>query len=154
MFLKKPEIWSFVYMIEFPHLTVFWCNEDRLVWLPLTYKIIRFLIWSAFLQMESFHTFCYGRCGGDIWCSPCWSTELWYCVHFSLIAHLQSHVTVFNCYLWNLWDLFSFVYIVQGKWIGSSNYNTLLDPLNGEPFIKVAEVEESGVQVWRDPSLH
>lgn len=35
---------------------------------------------------------------------------------------------------------------VQGKWIGSSNYNTLLDPLNGEPFIKVAEVEESGVQ--------
>ncbi|CAH8354002.1 unnamed protein product [Eruca vesicaria subsp. sativa] len=35
---------------------------------------------------------------------------------------------------------------VQGKWIGSSNYNTLLDPLNGEPFIKVAEVDESGVQ--------
>ncbi|CAN6814425.1 unnamed protein product [Brassica oleracea] len=35
---------------------------------------------------------------------------------------------------------------VQGKWIGSSNYNTLLDPLNGELFIKVAEVEESGVQ--------
>ncbi|KAG2301194.1 hypothetical protein Bca52824_029845 [Brassica carinata] len=35
---------------------------------------------------------------------------------------------------------------VQGKWIGSSNYNTFLDPLNGEPFIKVAEVEESGVQ--------
>ncbi|KAH0842724.1 hypothetical protein HID58_092095, partial [Brassica napus] len=36
--------------------------------------------------------------------------------------------------------------IVQGKWIGSSNYNTLLDPLNGEPFIKVSEVDESGVQ--------
>ncbi|CDY66231.1 BnaAnng21870D [Brassica napus] len=35
---------------------------------------------------------------------------------------------------------------VQGKWIGSSNYNTLLDPLNGEPFIKVSEVDESGVQ--------
>uniref|UniRef100_A0A1J3K7E3 Delta-1-pyrroline-5-carboxylate dehydrogenase 12A1, mitochondrial n=1 Tax=Noccaea caerulescens TaxID=107243 RepID=A0A1J3K7E3_NOCCA len=35
---------------------------------------------------------------------------------------------------------------VQGKWIGSSNYNTLLDPLNGEPFIKVSEVEESGIQ--------
>ncbi|ESQ31669.1 hypothetical protein EUTSA_v10003935mg [Eutrema salsugineum] len=35
---------------------------------------------------------------------------------------------------------------VQGKWIGSSNYNTLLDPLNGEPFIKVAEVEETGIQ--------
>ncbi|XP_056851777.1 delta-1-pyrroline-5-carboxylate dehydrogenase 12A1, mitochondrial-like isoform X1 [Raphanus sativus] len=36
---------------------------------------------------------------------------------------------------------------VQGKWIGTSNYNTLLDPLNGEPFIKVSEVDESGVQV-------
>uniref|UniRef100_A0A1J3H7Z4 Delta-1-pyrroline-5-carboxylate dehydrogenase 12A1, mitochondrial n=1 Tax=Noccaea caerulescens TaxID=107243 RepID=A0A1J3H7Z4_NOCCA len=35
---------------------------------------------------------------------------------------------------------------VQGKWIGSSNYNTLPDPLNGEPFIKVSEVEESGIQ--------
>ncbi|CAH2043826.1 unnamed protein product [Thlaspi arvense] len=35
---------------------------------------------------------------------------------------------------------------VQGKWIGSANYNTLLDPLNGEPFIKVSEVEESGIQ--------
>lgn len=37
--------------------------------------------------------------------------------------------------------------IVQGKWIGSSNHNTLLDPLNGEPFIKVAEVDETGTQV-------
>lgn len=36
--------------------------------------------------------------------------------------------------------------LVQGKWIGSSNWNTILDPLNGEPFIKVAEVEESGIQ--------
>ncbi|XP_058762126.1 delta-1-pyrroline-5-carboxylate dehydrogenase 12A1, mitochondrial [Vicia villosa] len=36
--------------------------------------------------------------------------------------------------------------LVQGKWIRSSNWNTILDPLNGEPFIKVAEVEESGIQ--------
>jgi 1-pyrroline-5-carboxylate dehydrogenase len=36
---------------------------------------------------------------------------------------------------------------VQGKWIGSSNWNTVVDPLNGEPFIKVAEVDEAGVQV-------
>ncbi|CAI8610021.1 unnamed protein product [Vicia faba] len=36
--------------------------------------------------------------------------------------------------------------LVQGKWIGSSNWNTILDPLNGEPFIKVAEVEESDIQ--------
>jgi hypothetical protein len=40
--------------------------------------------------------------------------------------------------------------IVQGKWIGSSNHNTLLDPLNGEPFIKVAEVDESGTQPFVD----
>ncbi|CAA7035053.1 unnamed protein product [Microthlaspi erraticum] len=39
---------------------------------------------------------------------------------------------------------------VQGKWIGSSNYNTLLDPMNGEPFIKVSEVEESGIQPFAE----
>ncbi|XP_010550612.1 PREDICTED: delta-1-pyrroline-5-carboxylate dehydrogenase 12A1, mitochondrial [Tarenaya hassleriana] len=36
--------------------------------------------------------------------------------------------------------------LVQGKWIGSSTWNTLVDPLNGEPFIKVAEVDETGIQ--------
>ncbi|KAF3952356.1 hypothetical protein CMV_022076 [Castanea mollissima] len=36
--------------------------------------------------------------------------------------------------------------LVQGKWKTSSNWNTLLDPLNGEPFIKVAEVDEAGIQ--------
>ncbi|XP_007037249.2 PREDICTED: probable aldehyde dehydrogenase isoform X1 [Theobroma cacao] len=36
--------------------------------------------------------------------------------------------------------------LVQGKWTGSAAWNTLLDPLNGEPFIKVAEVDETGVQ--------
>ncbi|KAJ7956352.1 Aldehyde dehydrogenase [Quillaja saponaria] len=36
--------------------------------------------------------------------------------------------------------------LVQGKWIGSSNWNTLVDPLNGEPFIKVADVDETRVQ--------
>ncbi|XP_062170068.1 probable aldehyde dehydrogenase isoform X1 [Alnus glutinosa] len=36
--------------------------------------------------------------------------------------------------------------LVQGKWKGSSSWNTLLDPLNGEPFIKVAEVDEIGIR--------
>ncbi|PIA62552.1 hypothetical protein AQUCO_00200515v1 [Aquilegia coerulea] len=36
--------------------------------------------------------------------------------------------------------------LVQGTWKGSSNLNTVVDPLNGEPFIKVAEVDETGVQ--------
>ncbi|KEH31911.1 delta-1-pyrroline-5-carboxylate dehydrogenase [Medicago truncatula] len=36
--------------------------------------------------------------------------------------------------------------LVHGKWVGSSNWNTIVDPLNGEPFIKVAEVDETGVQ--------
>ncbi|XP_060170212.1 probable aldehyde dehydrogenase isoform X2 [Lycium barbarum] len=36
--------------------------------------------------------------------------------------------------------------LVQGKWTSSSNWNTLLDPLNGQPFIKVAEVNESELQ--------
>uniref|UniRef100_A0A5B7AGG5 Putative P5CDH1 n=1 Tax=Davidia involucrata TaxID=16924 RepID=A0A5B7AGG5_DAVIN len=36
--------------------------------------------------------------------------------------------------------------LVQGKWIGSSSWNTIVDPLNGEPFIKVAEIDETGIQ--------
>lgn len=36
---------------------------------------------------------------------------------------------------------------MQGKWIESSSWNTILDPLNGEPFIKVAEVDETGIKV-------
>ncbi|KAE9609614.1 putative L-glutamate gamma-semialdehyde dehydrogenase [Lupinus albus] len=36
--------------------------------------------------------------------------------------------------------------LVQGKWIGSSNLNTIVDPLNGDSFIKVAEVDETGIQ--------
>ncbi|GMI78189.1 aldehyde dehydrogenase 12A1, ARABIDOPSIS THALIANA DELTA1-PYRROLINE-5-CARBOXYLATE DEHYDROGENASE [Hibiscus trionum] len=36
--------------------------------------------------------------------------------------------------------------LVQGKWKGSAVWNTLVDPLNGEPFIKVAEIDENGIQ--------
>ncbi|KAH0659328.1 hypothetical protein KY289_028076 [Solanum tuberosum] len=36
--------------------------------------------------------------------------------------------------------------LVQGKWTKSSSWNTILDPLNGQPFIKVAEVNESELQ--------
>ncbi|XVF09126.1 hypothetical protein REPUB_Repub07fG0064300 [Reevesia pubescens] len=36
--------------------------------------------------------------------------------------------------------------LVQGKWTGSAAWNTLVDPLNGEPFIKVAKVNETGIQ--------
>lgn len=36
--------------------------------------------------------------------------------------------------------------LVQGKWTRSSNWNTIVDPLNGDPFIKVAEVDETGLQ--------
>lgn len=37
--------------------------------------------------------------------------------------------------------------LVQGNWTGSSSRNTLVDPLNGESFIKVAEVDEKGIKV-------
>lgn len=37
--------------------------------------------------------------------------------------------------------------LVQGRWIGSSSWNTILDPLNGEPFIKVADVNETEIDV-------
>ncbi|KAH9711090.1 Delta-1-pyrroline-5-carboxylate dehydrogenase 12A1 [Citrus sinensis] len=36
--------------------------------------------------------------------------------------------------------------LVQGKWTGSSNWSTLLDPLNGEQFIRIAEVGEKEIQ--------
>ncbi|CAN1266101.1 Probable aldehyde dehydrogenase [Linum perenne] len=35
---------------------------------------------------------------------------------------------------------------VEGKWGGSSSWHTVVDPLNGEPFIKVAEVNESEIK--------
>ncbi|KAK2984371.1 hypothetical protein RJ640_005387 [Escallonia rubra] len=34
----------------------------------------------------------------------------------------------------------------EGKWTKTSNWNTLLDPLNGESFIKVSEIDETGLQ--------
>lgn len=39
---------------------------------------------------------------------------------------------------------------VQGKWITASRWNTLVDPLNGEPFIKVSEVDEAGIKPFVD----
>ncbi|KAJ0048274.1 hypothetical protein Pint_15250 [Pistacia integerrima] len=36
--------------------------------------------------------------------------------------------------------------LVQGKWTGSSSWNTIVDPLNGEPFIKIADVSEKEIQ--------
>ncbi|CAO2818628.1 unnamed protein product [Amaranthus hypochondriacus] len=40
--------------------------------------------------------------------------------------------------------------LVQGKWVQSSSWNTILDPLNGEPFIKVAEVDISEIKPFVD----
>lgn len=42
------------------------------------------------------------------------------------------------------WDV---LLLVQGKWTGSTSGKTIVDPLNGEPFIQVAEVDETGMQV-------
>ena len=38
-------------------------------------------------------------------------------------------------------------FLVHGKWTASGCWNAILDPLNGEPFIKVAEIDEKGTQV-------
>lgn len=40
--------------------------------------------------------------------------------------------------------------LVQGKWVGSSSWNTIVDPLNGEPFIKVAELDKSEIKPFVD----
>lgn len=40
--------------------------------------------------------------------------------------------------------------LVQGKWTGSTSGETIVDPLNGEPFIQVAEVDETGIQPFVD----
>ncbi|PIN21105.1 Aldehyde dehydrogenase [Handroanthus impetiginosus] len=36
--------------------------------------------------------------------------------------------------------------LVKGSWTRSSSWTTIPDPLNGEPFIKVAEVDQKGIQ--------
>ncbi|KAJ8647527.1 hypothetical protein MRB53_000550 [Persea americana] len=36
--------------------------------------------------------------------------------------------------------------LVQGNWEGSSTWSWILDPLNGEPFIKVPDVQEEGLE--------
>ncbi|KAI8528934.1 hypothetical protein RHMOL_Rhmol12G0186400 [Rhododendron molle] len=36
----------------------------------------------------------------------------------------------------------------EGKWTGSSNLNTILDPLNGESFIKVTEMDETCIRPY------
>lgn len=36
---------------------------------------------------------------------------------------------------------------MQGKWTGSNSWNWIIDPLNGERFIKVAEVHEADIEV-------
>ncbi|KAG0488828.1 hypothetical protein HPP92_007639 [Vanilla planifolia] len=36
--------------------------------------------------------------------------------------------------------------LVQGSWKSSTEWNTIVDPLNGEPFIKVAEVSEAHIK--------
>ncbi|XP_058074885.1 delta-1-pyrroline-5-carboxylate dehydrogenase 12A1, mitochondrial isoform X2 [Magnolia sinica] len=38
--------------------------------------------------------------------------------------------------------------LVQGHWKGSSSWSTILDPLNGELFIKVADVLETGLKPY------
>ncbi|KAL6559470.1 hypothetical protein OROGR_004587 [Orobanche gracilis] len=37
-----------------------------------------------------------------------------------------------------------------GNWIRSSSWNTIPDPLNGEPFIKVSEVDEKGIRPFAE----
>ena len=37
---------------------------------------------------------------------------------------------------------------MQGKWTASANWNWIVDPLNGEKFIKIAEVQGTEIKVW------
>jgi hypothetical protein len=37
---------------------------------------------------------------------------------------------------------------VQGKWIKAANWNWIVDPLNGDKFIKVAEIQGAELKVW------
>ena len=36
---------------------------------------------------------------------------------------------------------------VQGKWMKTTHLNTIKDPLNGEKFITISEVDESEIKV-------
>lgn len=43
---------------------------------------------------------------------------------------------------------------VQGNWTRSSTWNTIPDPMNGESFIKVAEVHAKEIQVGSLSASH
>jgi hypothetical protein len=42
---------------------------------------------------------------------------------------------------------------VQGKWTTPANWNWIVDPLNGEKFIKIAEVQGTEIKVWLEMLL-
>ncbi|KAK6924969.1 Aldehyde dehydrogenase domain [Dillenia turbinata] len=69
--------------------------------------------------------------------------------HFSRSPHLLSFATVEaeNISGSQPAEVYNFV---QGKWTGSSKWNTILDPLNGESFLEVAEVDETEIQPFVD----
>lgn len=48
----------------------------------------------------------------------------------------------------NLTSCFYFNGSVQGRWTTSGNWNWIVDPLNGEKFIKIAEVQGTEIKVW------
>lgn len=48
----------------------------------------------------------------------------------------------------NLISCFNYNGSVQGKWMTSANWNWIVDPLNGEKFIKIAEVQGTEIKVW------
>lgn len=71
-----------------------------------------------------------------------------YCFRFGNTDIIFDEKLVFplNIYATNVHDKLV-CSLVQGKWIQSSSWSTIVDPLNGEPFIKVAEVDKSEIKV-------
>lgn len=71
-----------------------------------------------------------------------------YCFRFGNTDIIFDEKLVFplNIYATNVHDKLV-CSLVQGKWIQSSSWSRVVDPLNGEPFIKVAEVDKSEIKV-------
>lgn len=79
--------------------------------------------------------------------------SLWV-AYFSCLLLFGFKLAIYQASRYKYLELGMSLILVQGKWTGSSIWNTLLDPLNGEPFIKIAEVGEKEIQVFSLCVMH
>lgn len=81
--------------------------------------------------------------------------EISVCVaYISCLLLIGFKLAIYQASWYKYLELRMSLILVQGKWTGSSNWSTLLDPLNGEQFIRIAEVGEKEIQVFSLCVMH